>query len=156
MYSFEGHYGQKIVVVPSRQLVVARVGNDRSPTFDLGPMMQKAVAAADAIAAQTTQNMDRVVPRSRRPAAIAVERKGLVHTDTDIPHLLTGFSAKETCSCAFVVGQTDDYCKAFGQQKGFNITITIDHTAQKITSTYQGLARTASAKQGAGCTLDAF
>jgi CubicO group peptidase (beta-lactamase class C family) len=156
MYSFEGHYGQKIVIVPSRQLVVARVGNDRSPVFDLGPMMVKAVAAADAIAAATTTNMDRIVPRGHRALAPEVQRKGIVRTDTDIPHLLTGFSAKETCSCAFVVGQTDDYCKAFGQQKGFNITITIDHNAQQITSNYQGLARTASAKPGAGCTLDGF
>jgi hypothetical protein len=100
--------------------------------------------------------MDRVVPFGRRPAALDVKRRGLVHTDSDVPHILTGFSAKETCSCAFVVGQTDEYCKAFGQQQGFNIVIDIDHNAQKITSTYQTLARTASNKPGAGCTLDTF
>jgi CubicO group peptidase (beta-lactamase class C family) len=162
-YSFEGHYGQKIFVVPSRKLVVARVGNDRKVTFDPGPMMVKAVAAADAIAAgaQSASNMDRVVSRSgvgasaQRAAVLDVKRRPIVHAD-DVPHLLTGFSAKETCSCAFVVGQTDDYCKAFGQQQGFNLVITIDHSAQKITSTYQTLARTASAKAGAGCTLDPY
>lgn len=51
MYSAEGHWGQKIFIVPSRRLVVARVGNDRDPVFDSGPMMQKAVAAVDAVIA---------------------------------------------------------------------------------------------------------
>jgi len=51
MYSAEGHWGQKIFIVPSRKLVVARVGNDRDPVFDSGPMMQKAVAAVDAVIA---------------------------------------------------------------------------------------------------------
>jgi CubicO group peptidase (beta-lactamase class C family) len=48
MYSFEGHWGQKVTIVPSRKLVIARVGNDRDPRFDLGPMVGAAVAAVDA------------------------------------------------------------------------------------------------------------
>lgn len=47
MFSAEGHWGQKIFVVPSRKLVVARVGNDRTPVFDSGPMMKLATAAID-------------------------------------------------------------------------------------------------------------
>ncbi len=47
-YSAEGHWGQKIFVVPSRGLVVARVGNDRDPVFDAGPMVGAAVTAVDA------------------------------------------------------------------------------------------------------------
>lgn len=50
-YSFEGHYGQKVFIVPSRKLVIARVGNDRKPTFDPGPMVVKAVAVVDALVA---------------------------------------------------------------------------------------------------------
>jgi CubicO group peptidase (beta-lactamase class C family) len=46
-FSAEGHYGQKIFIVPSRHLVVARTGNDRDPIFDPGPMVQAAVAAVD-------------------------------------------------------------------------------------------------------------
>jgi len=38
--------------VPSRKLVIARVGNDRTPTFDLEPMVQKAVAVVDALIAE--------------------------------------------------------------------------------------------------------
>ena len=45
MYSAEGHYGQKIMVIPSQQLVIARVGDDRVSYFDPGPMVADAIAA---------------------------------------------------------------------------------------------------------------
>jgi hypothetical protein len=70
--------------------------------------------------------------------------------------LLTGFSAKETCSCAFVVEQADDYCTTFGQQPGYNVTIAIDHTAKTVTSTFALAKRTARFADGVGCTLDGF
>lgn len=47
-YSFEGHWGQKVFIVPSRKLVVVRVGNDRSPEFDSNQLVAPAVAAIDA------------------------------------------------------------------------------------------------------------
>jgi hypothetical protein len=71
----------------------------------------------------------------------------------DVFQLLTGFSAKETCSCVFVVGQTDAYCMAFGQQSGYSVGIQIDHTAQTVTTSF--LLATRVARAGAtGCKLD--
>jgi hypothetical protein len=72
----------------------------------------------------------------------------------DVFQLLLGFSAKESCSCAFVDGQTDAYCQAFGQQPGYAVTVVIDHTANTVSSSYAGLTRTAHATTGAGCVLD--
>lgn len=46
-YSAQGHWGQRIFIVPSRKLVIARTGFDRAKTFDSGPMVGKAVAAID-------------------------------------------------------------------------------------------------------------
>ena len=69
--------------------------------------------------------------------------------------ILTGFSAKETCSCVFAVQQTDDYCTNFGQQSGYTLTITIDHTQKTVTSAFGAVTRTARAgADGTGCTLD--
>jgi hypothetical protein len=70
--------------------------------------------------------------------------------------LLLGFSAKETCSCAFVDGQTDKYCTAFGQQEGYVVDIAIDHTGMVVTSTLAGISRTSHATTGQGCVLDAL
>jgi hypothetical protein len=69
--------------------------------------------------------------------------------------ILTGFSAKETCSCVFAVQQTDDYCTNFGQQQGYTLVITIDHTGKTVTSAFGAITRTARAgPDGTGCTLD--
>ncbi len=46
-YSFEGHWGQKVFMVPSRKLVIARTGFDRDVVFQPGPMVGKTVAAID-------------------------------------------------------------------------------------------------------------
>jgi hypothetical protein len=70
--------------------------------------------------------------------------------------LATGFSAKEGCSCAFVVGQTDAHCQDFAQPPGvsFTLDITIDRDAQTVTSGLGDLSRTARFVAGVGCTLD--
>jgi hypothetical protein len=68
--------------------------------------------------------------------------------------LLTGFAAKEGCSCAFTVGQTDAYCTSFAQQAGFHVTVTFDHTGNVVTASFAGTTRTAHYVAGAGCTLD--
>ncbi len=74
--------------------------------------------------------------------------------DLNYPELLTGFSAKETCSCAFVTGQTDEYCKVFGSQDGYAIDINIDRTAKLVSTTFISTTRTSHFVEGAGCALD--
>jgi CubicO group peptidase (beta-lactamase class C family) len=46
-FNAEGHYGQKLIVIPSRQLVIARTGADLVTTYDPDPMIGAAVAAVD-------------------------------------------------------------------------------------------------------------
>ena len=88
------------------------------------------------------------------PLALLVSSDASAGPPANEFQILTGFSAKETCSCAFVVGQTDAYCNAFGQQAGYAVTITIDHAAMAVTSTYKTSTRTAHFTAGAGCLLD--
>lgn len=87
-------------------------------------------------------------------AVLAVD--GHARADAGLIEILTGFSAKETCSCAFVVQQTDTYCQAFGQQQGFDVTLGIDHTKNVVTATVDPIVRTAHFVDGEGCTLDAL
>lgn len=44
----QGYWGQRICMVPSRKLVIVRVGNDRVGFYDIGPAVAAAVAAVDA------------------------------------------------------------------------------------------------------------
>ncbi|MBS2011379.1 MAG: serine hydrolase [Deltaproteobacteria bacterium] len=48
LFCAQGNWGQRICVVPSRKLVVVRVGNDRVGFYDVGPAVAAAVAAVDA------------------------------------------------------------------------------------------------------------
>lgn len=95
-------------------------------------------------------------------AAAAIGLTALVSSDragaknANIFQLLTGFSSKETCSCAFVVEQSDEYCNAFGQQPGYDVVIIIDHAKKTVTSSFGGVTRTATMKNGEGCTGDSL
>jgi hypothetical protein len=69
--------------------------------------------------------------------------------------LASGFSAKESCSCVFVVEQTDAYCKAFGQPSdSVAPKVEIDHAALSVTASFLGATRTAHFVDGSGCALD--
>lgn len=48
MFCAQGNWGQRVCMVPSRDLVVVRVGNDRAGFYDVGPAMAAAVSAVDA------------------------------------------------------------------------------------------------------------
>lgn len=76
--------------------------------------------------------------------------------EANIFHVLTGFSSKETCSCAFVVEQTDEYCTAFGQPAGYALTLSIDRSAKTVTASFGGVSRVARMKDGEGCLADAL
>ena len=98
----------------------------------------------------------------RASAAALVALALLVSSDrvrakqANVFHVLTGFSSKETCSCAFVVEQSDAYCTAFGQPAGYQVAITIDHTAKTVTASFGGATRVARMKEGEGCLVDAL
>jgi len=51
MFSAQGTWGQRIFIIPSRKLVIARVGNDRVGFYDGGAAVAAAVAAVDKVLA---------------------------------------------------------------------------------------------------------
>ena len=75
-------------------------------------------------------------------------------TDANPLAVGNGFSAKEACSCAFVVEQTDEYCSAYGQTGAFPSAITVDRAHKTVTSSFAGVTRVARFTDGAGCILD--
>jgi hypothetical protein len=81
---------------------------------------------------------------------------GGVPPPVDIFYLLMGFSAQEACSCAFVDGQTDDYCANYGQESGYSTTVTFDHASKTASAAFGSASRTARATDAGGCTLDAL
>lgn len=74
--------------------------------------------------------------------------------DADLFEILTGFSSKEACSCAFVVDQTDAYCQAFGKVGSYEVVVAIDRAARTVTSSFGGVSRTSRFSEGVGCVTD--
>jgi CubicO group peptidase (beta-lactamase class C family) len=149
-FNAEGHYGQKLVVIPSRQLVLARFGSDLGGTFDPDGMIGAAVAAVDGARGKTKAK--RVTPRA--PAAPFAPVDAGPGQAADEFQLATGYAAKESCSCVFVEGQSDASCTAYGVgPTGVAVTLVIDHGASSVTATYKTATRVAMFATGAGCTL---
>lgn len=70
--------------------------------------------------------------------------------------LLTGFAAKEGCSCAFVVEQSDEYCRDFAQPGIAPVEVVIDHAGKTVTAKFLATSRTSRFTEGAGCLNDAL
>jgi len=69
--------------------------------------------------------------------------------------IAAGVSAKESCSCVFVVHQSDAYCKAFGSPADYvTVNVQIDRAGMGVTSRFLEATRTAHYVEGNGCTLD--
>jgi len=48
--------------------------------------------------------------------------------------LITGYSAKEFCSCLFVMEQTEDFCRAWTKADPAVATLRVDRTRKKVES----------------------
>jgi hypothetical protein len=70
--------------------------------------------------------------------------------------IVTGFGAKEACSCIFLSEQTDEYCKDFGQTGAASVELVIDRSAQTVLASYAGTKRIARFVASEGCQVDAL
>ena len=153
MFSFEGHWGQKIFVIPSRKLVVARFGDDRARVRS-----ERHGGRGDRRRGQGGVAVKRAL--SLLVLACVIVATGAPDRaradDASAFDVLTGFSAKEGCSCAFVAGQTDDYCTQFAQVQGYTVSVSFDRANDVASATFATVTRTAHYVDGVGCTLDAL
>jgi hypothetical protein len=71
------------------------------------------------------------------------------------PAILPGFYAKEFCSCRFVMGQPDAYCRIYARQWLPISGVSVDEGARRITVTGLGVTRSARWEgEHYGCRLD--
>ncbi len=80
---------------------------------------------------------------------ILVFLSGCTYTLDDI-HIAMGFMAKETCSCAFVVKQTDEFCRAYGDLDAIPMKIAINHEAKTASAEFLWFWNRFAAYEGTG------
>lgn len=89
-------------------------------------------------------------------ALVALSAGRVRARDANQIEIVTGFGAKEACSCVFVVEQTDAYCTAFAQTGVAVAEITIDRKAQTVEASLAGNKRIARFTPGEGCQTEAL
>ena len=71
------------------------------------------------------------------------------------PGILPAFTAKENCSCRFVMGQPDEYCRGYVKQWLPISEIHVDEPARVVTARGTGAVRSARwLSPREGCRLD--
>ena len=71
------------------------------------------------------------------------------------PGILPAFTAKEYCSCRFVMGQSDKYCRGYVKQWLPISELTVDEAARLVTARGTGAVRSARWRSPReGCRLD--
>ncbi len=101
-----GHWGQSIVAIPSLDMVVVRTADDRDGSFSLDHFLALAIAVAG----------EGPVPAALAPVAEVAEVAETTAAEKLPPYqnglleLAAAFSAKETCSCRYVLKMDDAFC----------------------------------------------
>jgi len=78
--------------------------------------------------------------------------------ETGLLGLGTGYKAKLMCSCLFVIGQTEEYCRDFAQVSPEVFFTKVNYRKRTVTSRALGFLRTRTATyegRAKGCTLSA-
>ena len=76
--------------------------------------------------------------------------------DASLFELATAYSAKEVCSCVFVLGRDEDFCREVTRVSPDVVTFRVDREAQRVTSRALLFWRAQASYRGAreGCALD--
>ncbi len=103
-----GHQGQIVAASPSENLVIVKLAMDKKALSDINFFAAvKTLILAKDMPYETVGSMKGISGVDHEP-----EGRGLISTIFTIPRLLRAFSAKEYCSCRFVVGRSEAACKS--------------------------------------------
>lgn len=106
-----GHQGQLLAVSPSQNLIILRLATDKKNTFDRNTFFKKIHEEIkkhnlSLEVAKNTTTVTGEIPTSFR------RTKSLTFSDLlKVPELIRNYTAKEFCSCYFVVKRTAEQCK---------------------------------------------
>ena len=100
-----GHWGQSVTAIPSADLVVVRLADDRDGSFDRNRFLSLALAVAG------QGPLPAAGPDAPRgPVGEPAPQTGRVY-ETGLLKIATRFAAKEACSCLFVAERDEDWCR---------------------------------------------
>ncbi|MEL6342666.1 MAG: serine hydrolase [Myxococcota bacterium] len=150
-YAARGHWRQAITMVPSYDMVIVRVGDDRGSDWTFAELMDRVLALEAPI-------KDAPSPRA------GVTRQ--VATNTVVPpqdfksgllNIGSGYAAKLACSCAYVMEQSRPYCEEWVRASPDITRVRYDDEEKTATARIMGLLNKRTARyinERDGCRLE--
>lgn len=117
-----GHWGQFLIVIPSMDVVIVRMGNNQTNSF---PMIQ---VVSEIVKALENKNF------SENTVAAEVLNAEIPY-QTPIATLGLNYRAQHTCQCLFVMNQNEDYCKKLSFVQPAIFSVAVSYNDRSVTST---------------------
>ena len=116
-----GHQGQMIISSPSEKMVVVRLAMDKGSSFKRSNFLSAVKDLVKTVSVNYQSAGDQRNPKLSSPDP-AIKSSGKLHLLDlfKIPQLIRRYTAKEYCSCRFVVGRSDVDCT---QDVGFSMPV---------------------------------
>ena len=145
-----GHWGQMIAAIPSLDLVVVRLADDRDAGIDRDHLLGLAIA----LAGEGPPPGPAREPRG--PAADNSPIETIQKYDTPLFRIATAVKARWTCSCRFVLERDAGFCKEWTRVSPNIARVYVDVEAKTVQSTVLGFVPSTARYLGPalGCQLD--
>ena len=134
-----GHWGQYLIVIPSKKIIAVRFGDDRDANFNLDQFIILLLSQFDPESSTYFELATSPAPAYASPLAA----------------LGTHHVAKMICSCLFVSKQTEAYCIDYARTNPNIAKSKIDYENKTVESTFAGFskARAVFLNEQLGCQL---
>lgn len=150
-YAAMGHWKQRIIVVPSHDLVIVRTGDDRDGTYtdsDLFRHVLPLVTAPDTLPS--------IPPPPPGPVIGTLGESVPLKFDTGLLRIAANYGAKLACSCRYVMEQSEAYCREWVRASPDIVRLSFDEDRRSVTARALGVVRARATWTGArdGCGLE--
>ncbi|MFT5680018.1 MAG: CubicO group peptidase (beta-lactamase class C family) [Myxococcota bacterium] len=135
-YGAQGHWKQRIMMVPSHDMVIVRVGDDRDGTFDNDDLFRLALALGE----PSMHDLPPPPPVVESPTGVMGESVPL-EFDTGLLRIAANYGARLACSCLFVMEQDEAYCKTWVRASPDIVKLKINEAEKSVTARALGVVR---------------
>jgi len=136
-YAAQGHWKQRVVMIPSHDMVIVRVGDDRDGMFDNNDLFALSMAVGES----TVHDLPPAPEPMAEPTGTLAESVPL-EFDTGLLRIASNYGARLACSCLFVMEQDEAYCTDWVRASPDIVKLKIDTEEKTVTAKALGIVKT--------------